>query len=56
MTQPRPNAFPLRLPRTTRADAHTLADRLGVSMNEFILAAINEKILRLSPDSASSLK
>jgi len=41
------NAFSLRLPRTTRADAEFQAKCQGVSMNTFILAAVAEKIERL---------
>lgn len=41
------NAFALRLPLTTRTDAATLASLQGVSLNEFIINAVAEKIERL---------
>lgn len=49
MTEQRSNPFPLRLPRTTRAEAHDLARQLGLSLNEFILNAIAEKVARVEP-------
>ena len=42
------NAFPLRLPRTTRAQADVMAHREGISVNEFILSAVAEKIANLT--------
>ena len=48
----RSNAFSLRLPRTTRAQADVMAHRQGISMNEFILRAVAEKIANLTRDSA----
>lgn len=44
----RMNAFPLRLPRTTRAQADVMAHREGISVNEFILSAVAEKIDHLT--------
>ena len=49
MTEGRPSPFPLRLARSTNADAHMLAHKHGMSLNQFIIHAINEKIVRLSP-------
>jgi hypothetical protein len=46
----RQNAFPLRLPRTTRMLADQLAQREGISLNQFISLAIAEKIERFGPD------
>jgi hypothetical protein len=42
-------SFPLRLPKTTRVQADRLAERQGVSLNEFIRVAVAEKISRLEP-------
>lgn len=39
--------FPLRLPRSTRAQAYELARREGVSLNQFIVQAVAEKITRM---------
>ena len=52
----RSNAFPLRLPRSTRAQADLMAHRQGVSVNEFILKAVAEKIANLTRDSADLLR
>ena len=49
MTVERPSPFPLRLARSTSADAHMLAQKHGMSLNQFIIHAVNEKIVRLSP-------
>ena len=48
-----PKSFPLRLPRALWAMATELARRDGVSLNQFIVQAIAEKITRLecSPSS-----
>ena len=50
-------SFPLRLPRTTRAQAGELARREGVSLNLFIAQAIAEKITRMecAPPSREAL-
>lgn len=52
----RSNAFPLRLPKTTRAQAGLMAHRQGMSVNEFILKAVAEKIANLTRDSADLLR
>jgi predicted HicB family RNase H-like nuclease len=52
MTVERPSPFPLRLARSTSADAHMLAQKCGMSLNQFIIHAVNEKIVRLSPQPA----
>ena len=41
------STYPLRLPRTTRKVADQLADHEGVSLNQFIVQALVEKITRL---------
>ena len=35
--------FPLRLPRSTRMEAAAIAEREGMSLNEFIALALSEK-------------
>ena len=40
-------SFPLRLPRSMRLIADDLAEREGISLNQFISLAIAEKITRL---------
>lgn len=40
--------FPLRLPRTMRAEAAELACLEGVSLNQLIVEALAEKIARVS--------
>lgn len=42
-----PKTFPLRLPRTVREQAGQLADREGISINQFVLQAVAEKVTRL---------
>ena len=39
--------FPLRLPKSTRLQAVELAQREGLSLNQFIALAVAEKITRL---------
>ena len=39
--------FPLRLPKSTRLQAVDLAQREGLSLNQFIALAVAEKITRL---------
>jgi hypothetical protein len=43
----RPGSFPLRLPISTRRQANDLAQREGLSLNQFISLAVAEKITRL---------
>jgi hypothetical protein len=43
----RPGSFPLRLPVSTRRQANDLAQREGLSLNQFISLAVAEKITRL---------
>jgi predicted HicB family RNase H-like nuclease len=43
----RPISFPLRLPFTTRRQAIEIAQREGLSLNQFISLAVAEKITRL---------
>lgn len=43
----RPISFPLRLPFTMRRQANDLAQREGLSLNQFISLAVAEKITRL---------
>jgi hypothetical protein len=48
-TQPKaPPVFPLRLPLSTRIEAAEIAERQRISLNQFILLAVAEKIARLS--------
>jgi hypothetical protein len=44
---PRLGSFPLRLPHTMRKQAHDIAHREGLSLNQFISLAVAEKITRL---------
>jgi hypothetical protein len=41
------NSFPLRLPLSLRRQADDLADRDGLSLNQFISIAVTEKIARM---------
>lgn len=41
------NSFPLRLPLSLRRQADDLADRDGLSLNQFITVAVTEKIARI---------
>lgn len=41
------STYPLRIPRTTRIVADELAELEGVSLNQFIVQALVEKITRL---------
>jgi hypothetical protein len=41
------NSFPLRLPLSLRRQADDLADRDGLSLNQFIAIAVTEKIARM---------
>ena len=43
----RPISFPLRLPFSTRREAIEIAQREGLSLNQFISLAVAEKITRL---------
>jgi len=43
----RPISFPLRLPFSTRRQAIEIAQREGLSLNQFISLAVAEKITRL---------
>jgi len=43
----RPMSFPLRLPFSTRRQAIEIAQREGLSLNQFISLAVAEKITRL---------
>lgn len=43
----RPISFPLRLPFTTRKQAIEIAQKEGLSLNQFISLAVAEKITRL---------
>jgi hypothetical protein len=43
----RPVSFPLRLPFSTRRQAIEIAEREGLSLNQFISLAVAEKITRL---------
>jgi predicted HicB family RNase H-like nuclease len=43
-------SFPLRLAKSLRETASTLARRDGISLNHFICLAVAEKISRLEPD------
>jgi hypothetical protein len=51
--------FPLRLPHSTRLQAVEIAKREGLSLNQFIVIALVEKITRLTmpkgPDRSGSL-
>ncbi|HMG87753.1 MAG TPA: toxin-antitoxin system HicB family antitoxin [Terracidiphilus sp.] len=40
------NCFPLRLPLTMRAELRILARDEGISVNQFIVMAVAEKIIR----------
>lgn len=42
-----PRTFPLRLPRSMRLQASEIAQREGLSLNQFITLAVAEKITRL---------
>lgn len=42
-----PSSFPLRLPRSTRERAIEVAQKEGLSLNQFITLAVTEKIVRL---------
>ena len=48
-----PKSFPLRLPRSMRLIADDLAEREGISLNQFISLAIAEKITRLENQESS---
>ena len=41
-------SFPLRLPPTMRVQAGMLAGREGISLEQFIILAIDEKLSKLS--------
>ena len=43
----KPGSFPLRLPFSIRRQANDLAQRDGLSLNQFISLAVAEKITRL---------
>jgi len=43
----RPMSFPLRLPISTRRQAIDIAQKEGLSLNQFISLAVAEKITRL---------
>jgi hypothetical protein len=43
----RPISFPLRLPFSTRRQAIEIAQKEGLSLNQFISLAVAEKITRL---------
>ena len=45
-TQGRVYTFPLRLPRTLRCQVEECAVSEGISINEFIMLAVGEKIVR----------
>lgn len=45
--------FPLRLSRSVRGEAELLADREGISINQFIVLAVAEKVTRLERDFSS---
>jgi hypothetical protein len=45
--KPRAIQFPLRLPRSLKASAKVMADRDGVSLNQFICVAVAEKVQRV---------
>ena len=47
-----PDEFALRLPKTTRRKANKLADLEGISLEDFIMFAVAEKLARI--DSARS--
>ena len=47
----RPVSFPLRLPFSTRLQAIDIAQREGLSLNQFISLAVAEKITRLEQTS-----
>ena len=49
----RVNRFPLRLPPTMRRQIEHLARREGVSLNQFISAAVAEKVMRMEGYSLS---
>jgi hypothetical protein len=44
------NQFPLRLPRSLKAAAQSMADREGISLNHFISLAVAEKLERITQD------
>lgn len=44
---PPKSTFPLRLPRTMRLEAAELACLEGVSLNQFVVQAVAEKVTRL---------
>lgn len=46
-TESKSQVFPLRLPLSTRIQAAEIAEREGISLNQFITVAIAEKITRL---------
>ena len=43
----RTGTFALRLPKSTRFQASNFAKREGVSLNQFIVLAVGEKIIRM---------
>jgi predicted HicB family RNase H-like nuclease len=45
-TESKSQVFPLRLPLSTRIQAAQFAEREGISLNQFILVALSEKIER----------
>jgi hypothetical protein len=54
------NSFPLRLSPTMRQQVEHLADREGISINQFIGLAVAEKVMRMEgysgPGKATSMK
>ena len=52
----RSKTFALRLPKTTRRQASDLANREGLSLNQFICLAVSEKIIRIEIDHSPAAK
>jgi predicted HicB family RNase H-like nuclease len=47
------NQFPLRLPRSLKAAAQSMANRDGISLNHFISLAVAEKLERIAQNNPS---
>jgi predicted HicB family RNase H-like nuclease len=51
--RPHPKQFPLRLPRSLKAAAQVIANRDGISLNQFINLAVAEKVERIGMETSS---
>jgi HicB family len=54
--KPRAMQYPLRLPRSLKANARLMAERDGVSLNQFICVAVAEKVQRVEEEEGASAK